>query len=191
MSVKSELKNLIASLGGTVTQKSIPGLIGDVSIALGGDGTGKTVAEQIKNIADAKWDANPLSKLVVDADIADSVDLLGKKASDLQENIVITDTVITGTSKYVTGYTGFSGKASERKGNYLALHFGVTDLVIGTSVTVKVNGVTLDPDGLHIMRFKDDGPSKGIFIVEVIKDGYPTFTKEFDVKKVIKQQPTT
>ena len=187
MSVKGELKGLVASLGGTVTKNTVPGLLGDVSTALGGSSTGKTVAEQIKNITDAKWAANPLSKLVVDADISDSVDLLGKVASDLQENIAITGNKVTGTSKYVTGYTGFSGNVSEQSGNYVALHFGVTDLVIGTSVTVKVNGATLDPDGLHIMRFKDNKPS-GKFTVEVIKDGYPTYTKEFDASGVVRQK---
>lgn len=58
----------------------------------------------------------------------------------------------------MTGYTGFSGKASERKGNYLALHCTAEE---GATITVElINGtvghpVTLDPDGLIILRIAD------------------------------------
>ena len=54
MSVKSELKKLVAACEGEVTKNTIPGLLGDISRALGGTGDGKTVAEQIHNIALAK-----------------------------------------------------------------------------------------------------------------------------------------
>ena len=60
MSVKSELRNLIAALEGTPTKKTIPGLLGEISELLGGESTGKTVAEQIHNIAVAKgYDPDP------------------------------------------------------------------------------------------------------------------------------------
>ena len=54
MSVKSELKKLVAACEGEVTKNNIPGLLGDIARALGGTGDGKTVAEQIHNIALAK-----------------------------------------------------------------------------------------------------------------------------------------
>lgn len=42
--------------------------------------------------------------------------------SNLQSDVAIdSDGAITGTLAYVTGYTGFSGDASEQEGNYLAL----------------------------------------------------------------------
>lgn len=85
-----------------------------------------------------------------------STDLLGKEASDLQENIVVGTNEITGNLKYVTGYTGFSGDPAEQEGNYLALY--ITTDVTGAEISVElVNGtvghpVILDPDGQIVMR---------------------------------------
>ena len=70
---------------------------------------------------------NELAAYTIDADIADSVDLLGKKASDLQEGVFIVDGKVFGTLKYVTEYTGFSGRADEQEGYYLALHYECED----------------------------------------------------------------
>ena len=105
---------------------------------------------------------NELAAYTIDADIADSVDLLGKKASDLQKGVFIVDGKVFGTLKYVTGYTGFSGRADEQEGYYLALHYECED-----ADSIKVNGVTLDEDGLHILIMKKKG---GNIKVEVIKD---------------------
>lgn len=68
---------------------------------------------------------------------ATGTELYGKAASDLQTNITITDDVVSGTLKYVTGYTGFSGDASEQSGNYLALEIDRED---GVTVTVELLG---------------------------------------------------
>lgn len=54
MSVKSELKNLVTACGGTPQGNTIPKLLGEIAIALGGESTGKTVAEQIACITAAK-----------------------------------------------------------------------------------------------------------------------------------------
>lgn len=94
--------------------------------------------------------------LSVDADIADSVDLLGKVASDLQSDIAIASNALTGTSKYVTGYTGFSSDVSEQEGNYLVLHFE-DEHEVATKLTAQLTGgtsgeVTLDSDGIIIFR---------------------------------------
>ena len=105
---------------------------------------------------------NELAAYTIDADIEDSVDLLGKKASDLQEGVFIVDGKVFGTLKYVTGYTGFSGRADEQEGYYLALHYECEG-----ADSIKVNGVTLDEDGLHILIMKKRG---GNIKVEIIKD---------------------
>ena len=105
---------------------------------------------------------NELAAYTIDADIEDSVDLLGKKASDLQEGVFIVDGKVFGTLKYVTGYTGFSGRADEQNGYYLALHYECEG-----ADSIKVNGVTLDEDGLHILIMKKRG---GNIKVEIIKD---------------------
>lgn len=186
MSIRTSLKGLVESLGGTSTAKSIPAILGEVVTAIGGTDTGKTIAEKIDCITAKKWADNPLSALAADVNIGGSVDLLGKVVGDLQENVVVGTDKITGTSKYVTGYTGFSGKKAEQKGNYLALHFGVPNMTIGTDVTIKVNDVSLDPDGLHIIRFKDDSKKPKI-IVKAEKDGYATFTKVYDLSEIVRQ----
>lgn len=86
--------------------------------------------------------------------VADDVDLLGKDAGDLQENVAIANGAITGTLKYVTGYTGFSGDVSEQSGNYLAIKVEAD----ADSITVELVGgtlghpVTLDEDGMIVIR---------------------------------------
>lgn len=111
--------------------------------------------------------------LFVDTDIQTSTDLLGKSVSDLQSDINITDTAITGTLKYVTDYTGFSGDVSEQSGNYLALHIDTNEPV--DSITVElVNGasghpVTLDSDRLIIIRITNKATQKVRVVVN--KDG--------------------
>ena len=62
MSVKSELKKLVAACEGEVTKNTIPGLLGDIARALGGTGNGKTAAEQIHNIAVAKGYVEPVEE---------------------------------------------------------------------------------------------------------------------------------
>ena len=54
MSIRKALEILVTTLGGEPTSKSIRGLVGDVSAALDGESNGRTVAEQIINVAIAK-----------------------------------------------------------------------------------------------------------------------------------------
>lgn len=96
------------------------------------------------------------------------VDLLDKDVDDLQEGIVVGENSISGTLKYVTGYTGFSGDEAEQSGHYLALHFASeADAVI----TVEIDGghhgpVTLDEDGIIILRLED--PHQGIKVTTTV-----------------------
>lgn len=95
--------------------------------------------------------------MTVDADISPSEDLLGKSVTDLQQNVKIGASAITGTSKYVTGYTGFSSKPEEQEGNYLAIHCAAPE---ADRITVELVGgtkgpVTLDSDGLIIELLKN------------------------------------
>jgi hypothetical protein len=112
--------------------------------------------------------------LTVDAAIPSTLDLLGLNVEDLQENIEISDdNVISGTLKYVTDYTGFSGNVAEQQGNYLALHFDVPDV---DGVTLTVNGTTLDTDGV-IVLIVDDTTKK--VRATASKAGYPDVTKTY------------
>ena len=86
------------------------------------------------------------------------VNLLGKTVKSLQENIVIGESEITGTLKYVNGYVDFSSNTSEQEGNYLALKIEaepaeaetVVELVGGTK-----GPVALDDDMNIVLLIKN------------------------------------
>ena len=106
---------------------------------------GKGIAEILGDIANKQG-------LKVEAVADDTIDLLGKVASDLQANILFEEAGIKGTSHYVKNYTGFSSKASEQKGNYIALKATSKQ---GATITAELLGgkkgaVTLDNDGIII-----------------------------------------
>ena len=117
----------------------------------------------------------------VDADISASEDLFGKTVSDLQENVSIGNGAITGTLKYVTGYTGFSSDTEMQSGNYLVIHAADAN---ADSVTVEVVGGTsgprtLDSDGIIVLRIAN----KNTQTVRVIsyKDGVSKDTKTYSL----------
>lgn len=94
---------------------------------------------------------------VVVSEVADGVDLFGKDAGDLQEDIEISNGAITGKLKHVTDYTGFSSKVEEQSGNYLGLKIEAES----DSITVELVGgtlghpVTLDEDGMIVLKIAD------------------------------------
>lgn len=69
-----------------------------------------------------------------------SENILGKPVSDLiSDNInVLASGTVTGTLKYVTGFTGFSSNVTEQNGYYFPLKLTQT----GTKMTIKANGET-------------------------------------------------
>ena len=111
----------------------------------------------VTQYASAKVSVVPSLDMVVSA-VADDVDVLGKDAGDLQEDIAISNGAITGTLKHVTDYTGFSGDVSEQSGNYIALKVVA---VADATITVELVGgtlghpVTLDADGMIVIRITD------------------------------------
>lgn len=122
----------------------------------------------------------------VKADIPTTTDLLGKTVSDLQENVNVNVRTITGTLKYVTDYTGFSGDVSEQSGNYIALHITSTE----NDVTIKVklrNEVTLDADGIIILRVTDESPD--VIKVTATKQGFETTVQTYDISRLVLEEP--
>lgn len=109
--------------------------------------------------------SNPLSQYTIDLDISDEVDLLGKKISDLQSGVTYNDGEFKGELKYVTGYTGFSGDPEEQEGYYIAFHVAYEG-----ADSIKVNGSTLDEDGIIILRFKNGNNKNSKAIIEITKD---------------------
>ena len=102
-----------------------------------------------------------------------SVDLFGKNCEDLQEDIAVANGAITGTLKYVTGYTGFSGKAKEQKGNFIAIkvtNSSADEIYAGIAPSVSGKElVKLDPDGIIVIQVNDHENQE--IRVEVVKDG--------------------
>ena len=99
--------------------------------------------------------------LQVRAATDDDGSLLGKDASDLQENVEVGTDAITGTLNYVDDYTDFSSNEDEQKGNYLALK---CTAISGATITVEVVGgysgaVTLDSDGLIVDKIASTSQS--------------------------------
>lgn len=94
----------------------------------------------------------------MDADIPSATDLFGKSVDDLQSDITIEDNTISGTLKYVTGYTEFSSIAEEQSGNYIALRCKADS---ADSIYVQVSDsenppVKLDDDGIAVLRIKNN-----------------------------------
>ena len=93
---------------------------------------------------------NELSSYTIDVDINANTDLLGKKIDDLQKDVFIDDGKFYGKLYYVTNYTGFSGDPSEQNGYYICFH-----VECDGADYIKVNGVTLDEDGIHIILLRN------------------------------------
>lgn len=117
---------------------------------------------------------------------------MGKSVTDLQSNIVIggdstTGRTISGKSKKVTGYTGFSGDVSEQSGNYVAVHCAVPN-VDDVTITFELVGgalghpVTLDDDGLMIMRLTN--VETQYIKLTASKTGYETVTQIYSLAGV-------
>ena len=118
----------------------------------------------------------------VDADISDSVDLLGKSASDLQEGIVVGKNGVSGTLKYISDYSSAYGPGMD-SGNYIVLHYSTAEE--GSTITCELVGgttdpVTLDPDGLNITRVTN----KNTQTIKVVasKTGYTDTVKYISLK---------
>ena len=112
--------------------------------------------------------------------------LFGKKVSTLQTGISVDSGKITGTLKYVTGYTGFSGDPEEQNGNYLALKMTATE---GATTRVKIvggsgNWVTLDEDMNIVLLIRNNTQQ---VVVECSKEGYVTKTRTYDLTDLILQ----
>lgn len=122
----------------------------------------------------------PLTGLTVTADIPSSTDLLGKSVTDLQTGVTIGKSAIRGELKYVDDYTGFSGNPAEQKGNFLALHFECEDAdsIVVELVGGKTGPVTLDPDGLHIMKIANNTQQVR---VTANASGYESVTKTYSL----------
>lgn len=117
--------------------------------------------------------------LTTDANVSDSVDLFGKVASDLQSEVVVSDGKITGTLKYVTGYTGFDGSHPElQEGNYLVIHNETngSDPIFVELVGGISGPVQLDLDGIIVLRIAN--------VDQIVKVTTGDLVKEYSLKEL-------
>lgn len=119
-------------------------------------------------------------------------DAYGKTGNDLQTNVNVSRTAVTGTLKYVTGYTGFnSAEAIEQEGNYLALDFSTDMDAEGATVKVElVNGTKGEvqltyPDDMYCVFRITDKTAQNIRVTAT-KDG-ATSTRELDLSGLVLQ----
>lgn len=113
----------------------------------------------------------PLSGLTVEAE-ADQSEVFGKLVSELQSDVAITSTGVTGTLAYVTDYTGFSSDPELQSGNFIALKIsdvdskavsvkgGIVPSAIGMDLVEMIN----DPDQNIVLRVTDKGVQKATFV---------------------------
>lgn len=119
-------------------------------------------------------------------------DAYGKTGNDLQTNVNVSRTAVTGTLKYVTGYTGFnSAEPIEQEGNYLALDFSTDMDAAGATVTVELVGGTkgpvqlTHPDDMFCV-FRVTNKDTQNIRVKATKDG-ATSTRELDLSGLVLQ----
>jgi hypothetical protein len=120
----------------------------------------------------------------VNTDIAADFDLFGKTIGDLQTGVVFGENAITGTLKYVTGYTGFDESNPEnQQGNYIAFKSETPNLSTETITVEVVNGysgpVTLDSDGVVVLRIADKDTQS--IKVTATRAGLKTWEKTYDI----------
>lgn len=105
----------------------------------------------------------------------------------MQSGVIVGDSAITGTLKYVSDYTGFSGDPELQSGNYLVIHS--TANVEGATITVTVtNPVTLDADGIAVLRIADKDTQT--VTVTASKEGYESTTKVFTLSGLTCEEET-
>ena len=101
---------------------------------------------------------------------------------------------ITGTLKYVTGYTGFSNNPELQEGNYLVVSWadgvpsGVTSLKLGLSPSYGsgMKEVLADPDQNMVFRVHDNSQK----VKMIYTNGTEKETKLYSLKNLVLEGPT-
>ena len=105
----------------------------------------------------------------------------------MQSNIVVGKSSISGTLKYVTGYTEFSGEPELQEGHFLALNIKDSDFTGLTSVTGAIvpSATGSDPaemindEDKNIVFYVSDKDAQHIEFVST--DGTNTRTQKYDI----------
>lgn len=145
-----------------MANKTIIKALKDLHVAFGGHASDTAGAETTVEVLDeiTKVVDGLVFKVKV-VPVTDDTDLLGKTADELQSNIKIGKSAITGNLAYVSDYTGFSSKTEEQSGNYLAIkaEANAEAVITGELVGGTKGPVTLDDDGIIIFRVANNEQS--------------------------------
>ena len=102
--------------------------------------------------------------------------VFGKAVSELQDGINVGSDAITGTLKYVTGYTGFSSDPALQEGNFLAVNLANNDYSNFTSVKIG-----LDPSqGSGLVEIIDDPDKNGVFRIASASQSFKIVSTSVD-----------
>lgn len=183
MSILDELKKLILAREGSVAGvRNIADAVKVLASIEGAETAGaQTIADGIREIQEYEsgTNVNPLSAFIVEGDFeATTTQLLGKSLSDIQTDVEIENGKVTGTAKYISGWTAFSGDPALQSGHFLALHADVPDVAGVTYKAKLTNEVTLDND--QIVIFFLDGREGKPFIFTASKDGFSSAVRTLD-----------
>ena len=130
MSILTALQAVSAKLGVTTKANNETDQLNAMLDALGAD-HGVNAEECILNYAKSMAQQNPISTGVTITSLDDTIDLWGHKASELQQDITITDNKITGKLIYTT-----EGALPQRWGPGYWLCLGFSDFPSGTTSTL-------------------------------------------------------
>lgn len=109
--------------------------------------------------------------------------MYGKSVSELQSNVVVGNSSISGTLHHVTDYTGFSEDTEFQNGNYLALKVTAPN---STSTTVEIVGDSAGPEELDSnMNWVGYISDTSQTIRVVTTDGTNSLTKTFSLTGLI------
>lgn len=115
----------------------------------------------------------------------DEDDVHGLTVSDLQSDVIVNESDIVGTLKWVTDYTGFNElDETEQSGNYIALSISDTpdEATVTTELVNGNTGVVDITDNLFYVYRITDKDSQKIKITATV--GADSETKIYDLSKL-------
>ena len=184
MSILDELKKLILTRHGSVAGvRNIADAVKVLVTLADGDPSGaQTIADGIREMQENEsgTNTNPLKNITIEGQFeAETSQLFGKALSAIQEDVVISNGVVTGTSKYITDWTEYSpGDTYFQNGHFLALKVDVPDTE-GVTYTAKLTKeVELDSDQIVVFFLEDRA---GIpIVISASKPGFETAVRTLD-----------
>ena len=110
--------------------------------------------------------------------------MYGLTANDLQSDLQIDDTSISGVLSYIPSYSGYSSVVEEQSGYYLALSFCANS---GATITTELVNGTGEPkpvtDGFCVYRITDK--DNQIIRISAKKKGCLSVTNEYSLNRLI------